>query len=84
VRERHESRHLAVGAGSPSDPDPADPADPADEIVDEPSESGSNGHDATEAAGTRTTDDVVQAVAEFLDDLVDDPTFANDPVPPDQ
>jgi hypothetical protein len=71
VRERDQSRHLAVGAGAPSDPDdPDDPdgADGADETGDEPE--------------TPASDDVVQAVAEFLDDLVDDPTFAHDPPTP--
>ena len=68
MRERDQSRHLAVGAGAPSDPEGANGADGADETGDEP--------------GTRTDDDVVQAVAEFLDDLVDDPTFAHDPPTP--
>jgi hypothetical protein len=45
VPERHESRHLAVGAGaSPADPD-----------------------DTGEGS-----DDVVQAVADLVDDLVED------------
>jgi hypothetical protein len=68
VRERDQGRHLAVGDGAPSDPDVADGADGADETGDEPE--------------TPTSDDVVQAVAEFLDDLVDDPTFAHDPPTP--
>ena len=65
MRERDQSRHLAVGAGAPSDPDVAEGAD---ETGDDPD--------------TPTSDDVVQAVAEFLDDLVDDPTFAHDPPTP--
>jgi hypothetical protein len=45
VRERDQTRHLAVGAGaSPADPDPTGDG----------------------------AEDVVQAVADFVDDLVDD------------
>jgi len=79
VRERDQSRHVAVGAGAPSDPD----------APEAPSEPGGNGHSdpgedptASTAAPVptpRTTDDVIQAVTDFLDDLIDDPTFAHDP-----
>ena len=72
MRERDESGHLAVGAGAPSDPDVPDP----DEALVAPAD------DGQAEAGPHPTGDVVQAVAEFLDDLVDDPTFAHDPPQP--
>jgi hypothetical protein len=100
VRERDESRHLAVGAGAPSDPDVARSTDiaHADDVGDagvvadvgtagDPFEPGGNGHvdpddPCSRAPTPRTADDVIQAVTDFLDDLVDDPTFAQDPPRP--
>jgi hypothetical protein len=64
VSERDESRHLA-GAGTPTDPEVPEPVP-------------GNGADAAPEQD-RTAADVVRAVADFLDDLVDDPTFAHDP-----
>lgn len=66
VRERDQGGHLTVGTGIPAGPDP----------VDEPADDAAGGD---QAAGPRTpdgeaADDVVQAVADFVDDLVlDDP-----------
>jgi hypothetical protein len=85
VRERDESRHLAVGAGAPSDPD-EDGTDGDDVVVEDRAPTRPNGRnengDGDDTAGvTQTAGDVVRAVAEFLDDLVDDPTFAHDPRP---
>jgi hypothetical protein len=89
VREREESRHHAVGAGAPSDPDGDE--DDADEQSEQASEmderDGSEEVDGGDSSGAvrpaavtgRTASDVVQAVADFLEDLVDDPTFADDP-----
>jgi len=63
VCERDESRHLA-GAGA-SDPEVPEPVP------------GNGARTAPDRDRRRS--DVVQAVADFLDDLVDDPTFASDP-----
>jgi hypothetical protein len=88
VRERDHSRHLAVGAGAPSDPDTRDGSpDAADEAapgepvaVPDPAGHPDPPFDAGPFADPPPLrDDVVQAVADFIDDLVDDPTFGDDP-----
>ncbi|HLM65829.1 MAG TPA: hypothetical protein VK306_16150 [Acidimicrobiales bacterium] len=77
MRQRDEGRHLAPGAGAPADPDPDD-------------EPGRNDGDRAEAPGPRgapvadrrslSQGDVLRAVADFVDDLVED----RDEVPPDR
>jgi hypothetical protein len=88
VRERDHSRHLVVGAGAPSEPDVCDGSPVAADAA-APGETAAGpdpaGHpDPPFDAGPfadppAPRDDVVQAVADFIDDLVDDPTFGDDP-----
>ena len=71
VSERDQSRRLAVGAGAPADPDP---------VADEPAAAGEGEPGpAVDGPGTPGRDvrspssgDVVQAVADFVEDLVED------------
>jgi hypothetical protein len=62
VRERDDSRHLAFGAGAPADPEQGD-GSAADELVrGVPSVPGD----------LRRRRELIEAVTDFLDDLVDD------------
>jgi hypothetical protein len=93
VRERDHCRHLAVGAGAPSDPDDRDVRDARDDEPVAVTDSAGQPHppldldldlddvagfDDPPGLGPRPAGDVVQAVADFVDDLVDDPTFGDD------
>jgi hypothetical protein len=70
VSECDESRQLAVGPGAPVDADPAhEPADASDdEVAPPPDGVDPPGPDA----GAARRGDVVQAVADFVDALVED------------
>lgn len=72
----------AVPDEMPMSSEPHESAEPLDPS--EPDAPGGNGEHlagdaATEPVGTRAAGDVVEAVAEFLDDLIDDTGFAHDP-----
>ena len=75
MSECDESRHLAVGAGAPVDAGPArEPADASDDEVAPPPD----GVDPPGAdAGPARPGDVVQAVADFVDALVEDGPAGN-------
>jgi hypothetical protein len=66
VRERDEDRHLAPGADAPADPDPDE--EPGRTDGDRAGTPGAPGGDR----GSLSPGDVLQAVADFVDDLVED------------
>jgi hypothetical protein len=66
VRERDQGRHLAPGAGAPADPDPDE--EPGRTDGDRAGSPGAPGGDGR----SLSRGDVLQAVADFVDDLVED------------
>jgi hypothetical protein len=67
--ERDDSQHLAVGAGAPADPDPLAEGSAAALTDDETDSAGEPVGTPGPDGPLPSPDDVVQAVADFVEDL---------------
>jgi hypothetical protein len=71
VSERDEGRHVATGDAAPAAPADPDPG--------RPSEAPASGAEKVEVTGPAVDADVLQAVVDFIDDLVESDEGDGDP-----